>query len=305
MSTAFVQNKKIDTANGHSPSAITYTEELITPELAAYYLSLNIHNRAPKPLRIRAYAADMLEGRWMLNGEGIKLTKSNQLADGQNRLLAVVLIGIAVRMTVIRGVDDVAQETMDTGANRTLPDSLKLRGEVRNPSLAAVIRSLYIWDHWPEGTRRLVGSDIGANPVMTSNSILLKYFDADPENIRRITVLCDRYRKGTRIPASILAPLIREMENIDPQDAVDFFMRLQKGLPSESNFGAADPIVVLNRGLQRLLAFSGGGHRGRYSSSEMAAYIVKGWNAYRLGTSIRILKYRSGGSAPEPFPEMI
>lgn len=36
--------------------------------------------------------------------------------------------------------------------------------------------------------------------------------------------------------------------------------------------------------------------------AEVAALVVKAWNAYRTGRPVTNLRWRSGGSSPEAFP---
>ena len=100
--------------------AITYKQELITPELASKYLLANTKNfRKINWAVVRVYADDIKNGRWQHNHETIKFYEDGVLADGQHRLHAIVLAETPVRMDVIRGVkNDVT--ILDNGTNRTL-----------------------------------------------------------------------------------------------------------------------------------------------------------------------------------------
>lgn len=294
----------------------SYCEELITPALATEYLSHNTHNRSPKQGRILAWADAMRNGQWRANGESIKFSKSGRLIDGQNRLMAVVLADTAVHMLVVRGLDDAAQETMDVGANRSMKDFLSLRGERSVNSLAATIRALYIWDTTKGTDRRVLGgSGQGGGKTMTLTAlVLLDYFDANADLCRDLCAQTDHFRKATGIPTSILAPLLREMQRIDEDDAKDFMYRLENHLPSPNNMGEHDPLVQLHKWMFRFYGHRvGSGESGAtvrrrskatYATTEVAALIVKAWNAYRDGVPITQLRWRSGGSAPEAFPVM-
>lgn len=64
---------------------------LIDKDYAAHLLESNTHNRPPNEQAITRYVMDMKDGRWRENtGELIKISKSNTLLDGQNRLIAVM-----------------------------------------------------------------------------------------------------------------------------------------------------------------------------------------------------------------------
>lgn len=305
----FINEKVSERAREQTPwNPRTYSEELITPNDAQGHLSYNTLNRSVKERRVRSYAELMLKGMWKMNGEGIKFSATGRLLDGQNRLHAIIQADVPVLMLVIRGLDDVTQETMDIGANRNLSDILKLRGEHNTSNLAAVIRALYIWDNFPEQRprsetsstrRRIVGSSgqWGAWATL-SNTTLVAYFDDDPDKCRDLCEKTDRTRRSTKIPTSVWAPLLRQMELIDPEDAGDFVHRVENRLPSPANFGEDDPIIRFNKAKDRLTSGP-----GVTNLTELAALLVKTWNFYRDGMSVTQLRWRSGGANPESFPK--
>ena len=63
---------------------------MVTPELAAEWLTHNTHNRGLKPIAIKRFAEDMTTGDWQWNGESIRFAADGTLLDGQNRLHAIV-----------------------------------------------------------------------------------------------------------------------------------------------------------------------------------------------------------------------
>lgn len=275
----------------------TYTEELITPDLAREYLTYNVHNRALRPRKITEYTEAIRDGRWRPNGEAIKFDVAGNLLDGQNRLHAVIAAERGVQMLVVRGLDSDDQETLDGGATRSLGDALKLRGEHSVTSLAAVIRSLHLWEEFSNST---VGQRLGrgqSRPVPLTR--LLAYFEKNAEEFRDLTVQTDRIRKMTGVPTSVCAPLLRVMLALDADDTKDFWDRVEQGTASGMDLGQRDPLVALRQALRRLA-----GSRTNYNPTEMAALIIKAWNAYREGLPLANLRWRTGGSAPEAFPVM-
>ena len=99
--------------------AMNMTVETITPELAGKYLKRNVDNyRKISKTKVQTYATEMKAGKWQLNGEGIMFDETGKLKNGQHRLAAVILAGIPIKMSVIRGVaDDVT--IYDTGMIRS------------------------------------------------------------------------------------------------------------------------------------------------------------------------------------------
>lgn len=119
--------------------------ETITPEMAAEWLTLNMVNRRIEPKRVEAYAYDMREGAWQLNGEAIRFNTTGKLIDGQHRLSAIASAGIPVTMVVMRDVsDDVS--IYDRGRVRSTADAMIIDGmdkAIANNTTAAVAKLHY------------------------------------------------------------------------------------------------------------------------------------------------------------------
>ncbi len=65
----------------------------ITPEAATAILKGNKGNRKPRQSHIEALADAMLRGEWKQTHQGIAISPTGKLLDGQHRLLAVVKSG--------------------------------------------------------------------------------------------------------------------------------------------------------------------------------------------------------------------
>lgn len=100
--------------------------ELITPNMARAYLERNTQNRALRDTVVKNYAEIIKAGDWLLTHQGIAFDVSGRLLDGQHRLSAIVMSGIAVEMSVARGLPAEAFKTLDRGLARTLSDLTKL-----------------------------------------------------------------------------------------------------------------------------------------------------------------------------------
>ena len=84
---------------------MTMTYELITPEVAEFFLKSNHGNRKISPVTVRAYAHDMFNGNWDENvGSPISIDEDGVLRNGQHRLQAIVESGKPIRMWVCRNV---------------------------------------------------------------------------------------------------------------------------------------------------------------------------------------------------------
>jgi hypothetical protein len=116
--------------------------ENITPEIARALLEKNTYNRPINQTRLRKYIKAMKDGSWVLNGESIKIAVGGRLLDGQTRLLACVMSGVAFQTWVIRNVPEEAVFTIDIGGFRKVADMHAFEGEKNTSQLGAVINLL-------------------------------------------------------------------------------------------------------------------------------------------------------------------
>ena len=107
---------------------ITAKIETITPDIAREYLTHNTDNYRPySRQKASAYAMDIKNGNWQLNGEAITFRNNGVLANGQHRLNAVIMAGLPITSLVVYGVDDDVV-AYDIGKSRTLPEIARASG---------------------------------------------------------------------------------------------------------------------------------------------------------------------------------
>lgn len=81
------------------------TVEVISPQEAQAYLNNNAKHRPIKEKKVAEYMAEMVDGKWRLNGKTICFDSTGRLLNGQHRLSAVVRAGISLTTVVVRGLD--------------------------------------------------------------------------------------------------------------------------------------------------------------------------------------------------------
>lgn len=257
----------------------------VTPELAHEWLGFNTHNRHLRQRVVLAYAADMTEGNWRWNGESVKFAEDGTLLDGQHRLAAIAESGVTMRMLIVRGLPDHAQETLDAGAKRKFYDVLKLRGEPAATTLAALARRVTLWEAGFRST--------GSGTYAPTNAQLLQTLEKYPA-LRQIALEANRIALHCGLPASIIGLGWWLFSALDEDDAAFFFGRLADG----QNLLRGDPVYELRRTVEQSR-----GVRGERSEKYLTAIMIKSWNAYRDGSKVGLLRYRPGGANPEKFPE--
>jgi hypothetical protein len=267
-------------------NGISVTQETISPEMAATYLALNTHNRPLVDNRVNTISDDIVEGNWVFNGESIKFSTTDKLLDGQHRLAAIVKAGKPVESVIIRGLDDVSQDTVDTGAKRTLGNVLALKGETYVNTLAAAIRLSYYLTKYGEPK---------TSPTRyPSNSELLRYFAANGDLRDAAPLASQAAHSSLRIPSGLACTLYCHMTRIDAERAKTFWDQLLlNDAPKNSAIWALRE--TLTRDLSR---------PHRMGTNHKVALVIKTWNSWLEGRKMDYIVWRASGAGSEAFPQL-
>ncbi len=266
---------------------LIYQEMWVDPALAEQWLGFNDDNRKRKDVAIRAFAADMKQGRWRLNGECIKFAGSPddpiKLLDGQNRLYAVVLSQTRQRLGVFFYVPDESQITMDSGTKRSFGDNLTMRG-VKNSAIVAAVVGLAI----KQQQGRLTNGQLMATTIAQE-----QFLEEHPEIVQSAGVASRFFTKSDVAP-SIVGYTHWLFARIDPVEALQFWQDAAEkiGLP------AGDPVLTMTS----LFANMRRAQRSVPIQQQVSA-VIRAWNYRRTGERISRLHFesRSGAVAiPEP-----
>lgn len=274
----------------------TYTIETLTPAKAKEYLDGQAANRGISSSRVSMYARDIENGDWYFNGAPIRFNKQGRLIDGQHRCKAVIKANKSIQIMVIRGIDQEAQTTMDTGRSRGISDVLALRG-VKNASIVAAFAKRYN-TLLHKGLERTLQEGGGAS--ITSVSELLALFNDNEALITECAKAGSKYSKKLPVNLSraVVGVLYFSFCCMADEPSVDyFFNRLSSGV----DLSVDDPIYVLREKLQKLLKMSKTGSlRGQLTYA--SAITILAWNAYAAGKRIRTLNWRADAQAGMNFP---
>lgn len=257
----------------------------ITPDIAEYWLTSNGHNRNLRGNVAVAYARDMKNGCWDLNGESIKFSANGELIDGQHRLQAVIISGATIKSLVVFDLPNSTQKTVDTGVKRQYSDQLTLAGESHANTLSALLRRIIFWqsgNYLFSGTRTKI-----------THAELAECLEREGERARNSTYAAAKMREGTGLHGSVLSFCHWLLSGIDEGAAEWFFDRLNDG----ANLPAQHPVLVLRERLAK--------ERSSYYSlgpSYVIALVIIAWNTYREGRPLKSLKTPQGGLTRENFP---
>ncbi len=262
---------------------MTIRQATITPAIAAKLLKRNEKNRNINKNAVDQYARDMEAGRWMFNGEALKIATDGRVLDGQHRLLACVQSGQPFVTVVVTGIEDRAQFTMDQGHKRTASDHFKLQGLKNASIIAAAARVLWVWHR---------GSTLGGR-----GHVRPSFADLEGERLLwpELVEAADighRVAAATRIglTGSMLAAAGAIMLRIDAPAARDFFEKLRTG----AGLSVHDPILILRR---TCISFLGSGRT--LHAADKIRWVLTSFDDTRNGRSRRMLK-RAGGLRQVP-----
>src|SRR5690625_96763 len=261
----------------------------VTPRLAKQLLEQNTGNRKISAVNLERVKASMTRNEWVMNGEAIKIAQSGKILDGQHRLQAAVDTDTTFPTLIVYGLDNIAQDTMDTGKRRTLADVLQIAGYKNTTNLASIVQSIIRSER--HSIRHATTNSATKYPVTNRQAIDRLEREPSLEDLPGIVRGTTKYGMTVRVAGL----LFYVFSKIDAEDAQDFFEKFESGAGLERG----NPILTLRNQLLTMKQEA----RGAVNPSYMAALIIKAWNKYRDGESAHMLKFRVGGANPERFPE--
>ena len=266
----------------------------ITPEQAQYILdNHNKGNRKPSQANVNALAAEMIKGRWMLNGQGISFDVYGELNDGQHRLMACVQSDVPLKTLVIYGVEEGAFKCTDVISRpRTTGDILGIEGVKSRNDVASIAKIVMEYEARPENqkhktftTRTVSKTDVA--------EFALKRGDFD-EAAR----LSKRLRNVAPQPTLICA-CFYICSKIDADDARTFFLAvvdLEKAMKVPQSFFLRDKLKTIN------LTMKGASSGRTRKPIEIMALVFKAWNYFRDGRTLKKLQWKADSQTNERFP---
>lgn len=198
------------------PKVMTIDTVRIDPTVAEHFLLSNTHNRPLNRGKVNQHKDTMARGRWTQTGDPIRVSKTGVLLDGQTKLTAIFEAGQTYDYLVVWGLDDEAQDYMDTGSKRSLSHALSLKGENNPNALGGAAR--IIWQIDNDGTP----SSWTAEPTYAEYH---EYIVANPE-IRSSVQVGTQVAKSLKVPASPIAAAHYYCAQQDHNAADDFFTDL-------------------------------------------------------------------------------
>lgn len=271
-------------------SSVTSELVLVTPSIASEWLAANLKNRNIGQQAVAALARDMVAGDWHFTGEPIKFDCFGNLIDGQHRLMAVIRAKKSIEFVVLRGLQPIAQDFMDSGRKRSTADMLTLRGHANASLLASTARF---------GVLLSRGHDINGGGTNVTKAEIAAYIDDTPD-LGDAVSSAGTIQKYLPFSPTSLAYSWMVLNRVDKIEAAAFF----DSLANNATGGKGDPRNALLRRMNS--AKRSGESLGR---GEQVSFIIRAWNAHRKSQSIGVLKARyerrDGGVVSVAIPKAV
>jgi hypothetical protein len=242
-----------------------------------------VRNRTVTIETVRKYARDMSDDKWLWTGAPIQVDHDGFVRNGQHRLLAIVLSGKPQDMVIISNVDPRAQLVMDVGRPRSIASQMQMAGIGSAQRATAVANTLLRW-------RGGLMLNSFSPSVLEVNAVI----DAETDIPAAITMAHRVFRNVGRAPQSALGAAFVEGGHLDIEARDQFFDQLVTG----ADLVAGNPILVLRNSMARQLT-----HQVRFRRAGQLYQIVKAWNLWRKGDTVKILRPPNKLTSDE-FPKM-
>lgn len=252
----------------------------LTPQLARQLLSRNDSNRNIKPTKLEAYKADIIGGKWQLNGEPVILSREGLLNDGQHRCAAVSETNSCIDTVVTFGVGRQTRTSLDQGSARSPGDYLRMEGLKNVNNVAAVAKLILTYDRLGKVTR---------SPSRVATKADVHSFAMRNAETIQHSLNAMAYKGSQRLASrSLLAFCHMIFSRFDADAADTFFQRLIMG----DQLSAESPIFLCR---DRLLEDR---IRGIVRPDTKVELIFRAWNHWRQG--VTNTKLRAVGRLPYP-----
>lgn len=275
--------------SNHDP--LEFRIELITPARAKEMLQGNRDNRPIRMWKVKQYEADIRAGRFMNNGDTVRLGpvgsclggfENRLLLDAQHRLWGIVEADIPVLTGVAYNVPVEAHGTIDKGTLRSAADELAWRGFTHTTQLAAAGLCMMRYD-------LIVGRRDGTrNPTQLEQ---MDFIDQHPLLIEAAMHVGNRRVWPLRRPSAIATALAYLME-VDAQQGFNFVDALHSGV----GLTTGSPLLAL-----RNFGANQAARRSTPRAELCVAIVLKTWNHLVEGRTIKHLAFREDEAWPLPL----
>jgi len=254
--------------------------QAITPKKAAEYLEANTSNRPLSSATVKSFAEAMSRGDWMVTHQGIAFSAAGVLVDGQHRLAAIVEANIPVEMTVFTDVNEATFDVLDTGKRRNAADVLALEGEKSVTMLAAMVRTVWLYESRPDLTWSGGGSAVTNHQIVTTLA-------AHPK-LREFIVVGDQLAAAVGMIKSAAGAASYLVSQANPKADLSAWF---EGVTEGTGLPKGDSRLMLRRVMFNMTRKREGQPKRRRDTREHVGLYFKAFNAWATSETLGQLRF--------------
>jgi hypothetical protein len=251
-------------------------------------LAANTANRPVSRVTVRAFADAMRRGDWLVTHQGIAFDTNGVLVDGQHRLAAIIEADEPVEMTVFTDVEPDTFDVLDTGKRRNAADVLAIEGEKSSATLAAMVRTVWLYYNRPEASWTGGGSSV-------TNHQVVQTLAAHPK-LRDFVDIGERIAAETGMMKSAAGAAAYLVEQANRGKKAKL-ARWHDGIIEGAGLRKNDPRLVFRRAMFGMARRQGATQRRRDTREQVALYL-KAFNAWAAGDKLNQLRFSARESVP-------
>jgi hypothetical protein len=249
----------------------------VTPAMAQLWMQRNDQNRTLSKNLVNQLTQDILQGRWVMNGETIKFDREGRLIDGQHRLQAVIQSNTAVDMWVVDGLEPMSQMTIDIGRPRTAGSQLQIGNIPNANNVASIAACLIRWATCPHV--------VWGGQNMPSKAHIVEYAMQRAEDLNWGSLQGRQAYQASRIRVVAYATVAVAARAADLAEEWHAF---HETLIVGANLSEGDPRLALrNYGVRKQTNMVG----GAWAQQRDVAVVTKAFKAYCDGRDVRLLRF--------------
>lgn len=257
-----------------NPTAVFVT---MTREIVDALLALNTKNRNLRPLVVTSYKRAIERNLWVPTNQGIGVSASGFLVDGQHRLESLRDAGYPpLLMLVVTGLPDEAMAAVDAGTNRSARDYMSLMFDTKvSAFVSAVLR-----------TSMMARDEFG--PVKYQPQEYAAHLEKLGESITAVL----RLEQASKLPAAIVASLVDAHDKGYQREVETFTKALVTGEMLERD----NPALVLRNWIANT---KGGGYTTMVERYRKTTRALQAWidqrplgKLYRTKAPLTVAKER-------------
>lgn len=257
--------------------------ERISPQLAKLYLEKNKENRPLNNRKVDEWLQSMNKGLWETTTDAIGFDTNGNLINGQHRLTALIRYGKPLEFLVARNLSPTAFAAIDTGKSRSAGDVLGIQKFSNANQKAGIIR---VYCNMKKN--RFVRYHDGSGAAKMNNQEVLEFAMQHVEQLDEVSNLAAKVKNKFKacIHARYVGALYWVFSELpgkqSREQAMEFFNMLATG----ENLSKSHPVFVLRNRLISEMA-----SRKNSPDSDMVAWTIITWNAYRKGKPLTNIRY--------------